>query len=69
MPMNILSDCETELTGYYSRMYYSVRIRMIKYLDKEDQKAFVYLTIAKHKSNPRVADLYKNGWQVELFFK
>ena len=69
MPKNILSDCEIELTGYYSQKYYPERIRMVKYWDEEDQREFVYLTNAKHISALQVADLYKNRWQVELFFK
>ena len=42
---------------------------MVKYWDEEDQREFVYLTNAKHISALQVADLYKNRWQVELFFK
>lgn len=69
MPENILSDCEIELTGHYSKKHYPERIRMVKYWDEEDQREFVYLTNAKHISALQVADLYKNRWQVELFFK
>ena len=69
MLKNILSDCEIELTGYYSQKYYPERIRMVKYWDEEDQREFVYLTKAKHISAIQVVDLYKNRWQVELFFK
>lgn len=69
MPENILSDCEIELTGHYSKKHYPERIRMVKYWDEEDQREFVYLTNAKHISALQVADLYKNRWQMELFFK
>lgn len=69
MPENILSDCEIELTGHYSKKHYPERIRMVKYWDEEDRREFVYLTNAKHISALQVADLYKNRWQVELFFK
>ena len=69
MPKNVLSDCEIELTGHYSKKHYPERIRMVKYWDEEDQREFVYLTNAKHISALQVADLYKNRWQVELFFK
>lgn len=57
MPENILSDCEIELTGHYSKKHYPERIRMVKYWDEEDQREFVYLTNAKHISALQVADL------------
>ena len=69
LPKNVLSDCEIMLTGYYSQKAYPERIRMVRYWDEEDQREFVYLTNAKHISALQVAELYKNRWQVELFFK
>ena len=69
LPKNILSDCEIELSGYYSNKHYPERIRMVKYWDEDDNREFVYLTNAMHISALEVAKLYKNRWQVELFFK
>ena len=69
LPKNVLSDCEIVLTGYYSQKAYPERIRMVRYWDEEDQREFTYLTNDKHISALQVAELYKNRWQVELFFK
>ena len=69
LPKNILSDCEIELTGYYSQKAYPERIRMVRYWDEDDQREFIYLTNAKQISALQVAELYKNRWQVKLFFK
>ena len=69
LPKNILSDCEIELTGNYSQKAYPERIRMVRYWDEDDQREFIYLTNAKQISALQVAELYKNRWQVELFFK
>lgn len=69
LPKNILSDAEIELTGYYPHQYYPESLRLIRYWDNEANKEFTYLTNAKHLTAQQIANLYKNRWQVELFFK
>lgn len=69
LPKNILSDCEIELTGFYTPKSYPETIRLVRFWDEEDEREFVYLTNAKHIPALQVAELYKNRWQVELFFK
>ena len=69
LPKNILSDCEIELTGLKTQKHYPKTIRMVKFWDEIDKREFVYLTNAKHITAKQVAELYKNRWQVELFFK
>lgn len=69
LPKNILSDAEIELTGYYPHQYYPESLRLIRYWDNESNKEFTYLTNAKHLTGQQIANLYKNRWQVELFFK
>ena len=69
LPKNILSDAEIELTGYYPHQYYPESLRFIRYWDNESNKEFTYLTNAKHLTAQQITNLYKNRWQVELFFK
>ena len=69
LPKNILSDAEIELTRYYPHQYYPESLRFIRYWDNESNKEFTYLTNAKHLTAQQIANLYKNRWQVELFFK
>ena len=69
LPKNILSDCEIELTVFYTQKSYPETIRLVRFWDEEDEREFVYLTNAKHIPALQVAELYKNRWQVELFFK
>lgn len=48
---------------------YPAKIRRIKYYDKELDKTFVFITNNFEIEATTVAALYKNRWQIELFFK
>ena len=69
MPDNVLSDQLITLRGFYSQQKYPEKIRKVIYWDEEQNREFVYLTNATEISALEVANLYKNRWQVELFFK
>lgn len=69
LPKNVLSDVTIELIGFYSKQYYPEQFRLVRYWDEEQKREFVFLTNAMHISALQVAELYKNRWQVELFFK
>lgn len=43
--------------------------RVVQCLDKTTNRWFESLTISKELSSKEVADLYKDRWQIELFFK
>lgn len=69
MPKNILSDAEIELTVYNSRKDYLDNLRLVRYYDEEQDREFMFLTNAMDLTAQQIADLYKNRWQIELFFK
>jgi len=69
LPKNILSDCIGALTVYNSEKKYPEYIRKVTYFDQEQQREYTYLTNAMHLTAYQVAELYRNRWQVELFFK
>ena len=69
MPKNILTDAEIELTVYKSRKDYPENLRLVRYYDEEQDREFMFLTNVMDLTAQQVADLYKNRWQIELFFK
>lgn len=57
------------LTGYQTAQYYAEKLRRIKYVDAETKQTYVFLTNQFNIPAETIALLYKNRWQVELFFK
>ena len=69
LPKNILTDAEIELAVYKSRKDYPENLRLVRYYDEEQGREFMFLTNAMDLTAQHIADLYKNRWQIELFFK
>ncbi len=63
------SDSIIRLTVYKSAKDYPGTLRRVVYWDEEQRREFVFLSTATNITALQVADLYKNRWQVELFFK
>ena len=69
LPKNVRSDSMIRLTVYKSSKDYPELLRRVVYWDDEQKREFVFINNATHITSLQVADLYKNRWQVELFFK
>ena len=69
MPKGILTDAEIELTVYKSQKDYPEHLKLVRFFDEEQGREFMFLTNAMELTALQVADLYKNRWQIELFFK
>jgi hypothetical protein len=65
----VLCDQTGRLTGFYTSKDYPEKLRRVKYYDKESDRTFVFLTNNMEVTAVQVALLYKNRWQIELFFK
>jgi len=65
----VLCDQIGKLKGYYVSKEYPVKLRRVKFYDKETKRTFVFLTNHFQVTSDQVALLYKNRWQIELFFK
>ena len=67
--IGVKSDQIGKLSGFYVSKQYPAKLRRIKFYDKETDRTFVYLTNNFEISADKIAYLYKNRWQIELFFK
>jgi len=65
----VQSDQIGKLTGFYVSKDYPGKLRKVKYYDKEMNRTFVFLTNNMTLTALEIAFLYKNRWQIELFFK
>jgi len=57
------------LNGYYTAKHYPDKLRRVKYYDDNTKKTLVFLTNNFDIPALAVADLYRNRWKIELFFK
>lgn len=62
-------DQTIKLTGFYSSKNYPEKLRRIKCHDKEKDRTIVLLTNNFAYDAHIIADLYKERWKIELFFK
>ena len=69
LPKNVLSDSIIEFTVYKSSKDYPIPLRRVVYYDEEQGRTFVFLTNNFVLPAPIIAELYRNRWSVELFFK
>ena len=65
----IRTDQEIELTGAGARTYGQRPLRRISYTDPQTGQRLVFLTNSLELAARTIAGLYKERWQVELFFK
>lgn len=69
MPTNVISDSIIRLSGYASEKKYPDVLRRVVYYDEEQDRTFTFLTNALTLDALTIALLYRNRWQIELFFK
>lgn len=65
----VICDQTIAMNGFYVAKDYPEHLRRIRFKDPESGKTLVFLTNNTSLPPLTIAALYKNRWQVELFFK
>jgi len=65
----VLCDQIGKMKGFYISKRYPEKLRRVKFHDQQTNRTFVFLTNNFDITSAQVALLYKNRWQIELFFK
>ena len=63
------SDKTIILNGYKSKILYPKPLRLVEFYDDEKDTVLTFITNNKSASALDVARLYRNRWQIEIFFK
>lgn len=66
---NVIKDQTLELTSNYARKRCPRRLRQVVVWDGEHQRELVFLTNIFHLAASTIGAIYKDRWQIELFFK
>lgn len=65
----VIRDQTIALAGQYSRLGYPQALRRIRFFDRESGLHLIFLTNRFDLPATTIAAIYKQRWQIELFFK
>jgi len=67
--LGLICDQSIHLTGFYPAKDYPGKLRRIKYYDSENNRKLIFITNNFRLPAITIANLFKQRWQIELFFK
>lgn len=67
--LGLICDQSIHLTGFYPAKDYPEKLRRIKYFDSENNRRLIFITNNFCLPAITIANLFKQRWQIELFFK
>ncbi len=65
----LISDYTIKLEGFYTKQKYPNKLRLVKYHDEVTNKTYEFITNNFKLAAKTIAQIYKERWQIELFFK
>jgi hypothetical protein len=65
----VLSDLSIKLNGHVSSRKYPSKMRLVVFKDEETGKVYHFITNNFRLAAATIAAIYKQRWQIELFFK
>ena len=66
---NLLSDQLIKLEGFYSKKKCRYYLRMVEVWDPINEKVLKFVTNNMNLAAATIGEIYKERWQIELFFK
>jgi hypothetical protein len=67
--LGLICDQSILLKGFYSSHDYPEKLRRIKFFDSQNNRRLIFLTNNFRLPAITIANLFKQRWQIELFFK
>ena len=67
--VGIVGDKTIRLSGYVSRKKYPGDLRLAEFYDTEKDEVITFLTNNFELGPLVIANIYRNRWQIETFFK
>ena len=67
--VGIVGDKTIRFTGYASRKKYPKDLRIVEFYDAEKEEVIIFLTNNFELGPLVIANIYRNRWQIESFFK
>ena len=67
--VGIVGDKTIHLSGYVSEKKYSEDLRLIEFYDVEKDEVITFITNNFELGSLIIANIYRNRWQIETFFK
>ena len=68
-PNDVISDQVIKLSTQRGKKRFRSKLRLVKYKDPKTRKIYTFMTNNLNWAAQTVADLYKQRWDIELFFK
>ena len=65
----VINDCRIRLTGFKSGKLYPKDLRLVLYHDAESSEDISFISNNFDLGATDIANIYKNRWQIEVFFK